>query len=218
MEIWKDISGYGGDYQVSNLGRVKSLRYKTPRILGFILDTRGYCRVRLFSDSGRRAWFVHQLVARAFIPNPFNKPQVNHINGIKTDNCAENLEWCTAAENTLHAFGLKLRGTDEDAPRSKFTNEEARYIRDNPDDLTQTQLAEMFNVGVAAINNIQLGRTYRNAGGTVRKSNRVSKEKRAEIRRKYVFGSAEFGSYALAKEYNVSHGTILNIVKGGDDK
>lgn len=104
-EIWKDVPGYSGLYQVSNLGRVKSIeRYdaKKHRVKERILKQanrgNGYKVVVLFSN-GHKMYAVHRLVALAFIPNPDGLPQINHKNEIKTDNRAENLEWCTPKQN-----------------------------------------------------------------------------------------------------------------------
>ena len=99
-EIWKDIRGYEGLYRVSNLGRVISLeridsrgRIWPERLIYIGNDySKGYLVVKLCKDGKQKAYKVHRLVADAFIPNPENLPQVNHINEDKTDNRAENLE------------------------------------------------------------------------------------------------------------------------------
>lgn len=103
-ELWKDIGGFP-NYQVSSKGRIKNI--KTGRILTPIPDKDGYLRVHLNNDHTVRR--VHRLVGAAFIPNPDNKPQINHINGDKTDNTIENLEWCTIRENNIHALNSGLR-------------------------------------------------------------------------------------------------------------
>lgn len=111
MEQWKDIKGYEGRYQISSLGRVKSLPKKKGNGEGYMTDTKimkpsvnhyGYCIVNLCEKCTCTFKQVHRLVAEAFIPNPNNKAQVNHINGNKSDNRVENLEWCTNGENQVH--------------------------------------------------------------------------------------------------------------------
>lgn len=115
MEIWKDITGYEGYFQVSNLGNFRSLdriiKYKnsgTRLYPGKSLLTEtiveGYQRIVLMKDAVKKRYMCHRLVAQEFIPNPENKPFVNHINGNKADNRVENLEWCTQSENELHGY------------------------------------------------------------------------------------------------------------------
>ena len=112
MEIWKDIQGYDGKYQVSNLGRIKSLylinRQATiPRekILKFGHNKQGYPHVNLYKNNKKsKSLSVHRIVAIHFIPNPNNYPVINHRNGIKTDNRVENLEWCTQQNNIQQSF------------------------------------------------------------------------------------------------------------------
>lgn len=98
-EIWKDIDGYEGLYQVSNLGRVKSSKHD---IILKTYSNRGYHQVQLSKNNIKSNKTIHRLVAQAFIPNPDNKPQVNHIDEDKTNNKVSNLEWVTAKENSNH--------------------------------------------------------------------------------------------------------------------
>ena len=100
-EIWKDITGFEGLYQVSNLGRVKSLPRKNhpnETIRKIATDKKGYSRVNLIKDGKNHTKKVHRLVAEAFIPNPENKPSVDHINCNKSDNRVSNLRWYTYSE------------------------------------------------------------------------------------------------------------------------
>jgi len=97
-EIWKDIEGYKGLYQVSNLGRIKSLHGLSERIMKQTLQ-KGYLRITLLKNKKQKRFLSHRLVAQAFIPNPENKPQVNHIDEDKENNRVDNLEWVTAKEN-----------------------------------------------------------------------------------------------------------------------
>lgn len=111
-EIWKDIVNYEGLYQISNYGRVKSIprgRRLYVVILTILTDKYGYTKVALTRDRKSTQFTIHRLLSTAFIPNPENKPCVNHINGIKNDNRIENLEWCTYSENILHAFRVLKR-------------------------------------------------------------------------------------------------------------
>lgn len=115
VEEWKDISGYEGYYQVSNLGNVKSLDRTILQNNGVTinpkgkqlkqhLNHKGYPEVNLTRGGKAKGFRIHRLVAIAFIPNTDNKPEVNHINCIKTDNSVDNLEWVTGVENIRHAF------------------------------------------------------------------------------------------------------------------
>lgn len=121
MEIWKDIKGYEGLYQVSNLGRIKSLDRKVKtgikyneykisksKILKLNQKRNGYLSVDLSKENTVKTISVHRLVALNFIPNPENKEEVNHINAKKYDNRVENLEWVTKEENKKHAKLNKL--------------------------------------------------------------------------------------------------------------
>ena len=101
-EVWKPVPGYKSLYDASNFGRVRSLKFGKIRILKQLKHNCGYLKVLLYKDGKGKRFFVHRLVAEAFIPNPDNLPQVNHINEIKTDNSAWNLEWCDVSYNNSY--------------------------------------------------------------------------------------------------------------------
>ena len=110
-EKWKPVKGYETEYEVSNLGNIRGKERKNTvgrkiaqRILKLRNDKDGYKDVALYKDKKMKRHKVHRLVAIAFIPNPENKKEVNHINGDKSDNKVCNLEWVTSKENTTHAI------------------------------------------------------------------------------------------------------------------
>lgn len=112
-EIWKDIQGYEGLYQVSNLGRVKSLNYKRTgkeRILKPSNNGQGYLRVKLCKDGNREQPLVHRLVATVFCENPEGYTEVNHLDENKQNNMADNLEWCSRQYNVTYNGRAKKAG------------------------------------------------------------------------------------------------------------
>lgn len=136
-EIWKDIPGYEGMYQASNMGNIRSLDrtiirsdnvsvFKAGKLLKPTLSTKGYERVRLCSVGQS----VHRLIGYTFIPNFHNKPQINHKDGNKRNNKVYNLEWCDNSENQIHALntGLKIRPIGEINANSKLTQVEVNKI------------------------------------------------------------------------------------------
>lgn len=165
-EIWKDIEGYEGLYQVSNLGRVRSLykRYKDVEFLKFD-NCYGYKTVGLYKDGKKNIFRVHRLVSLAFIPKEHGKPQVNHINGDKSDNRAVNLEWCTGSENMKHAYkiGLQKINTEEANKAKRILNtEQVKRIRKLlSSGLSTREVAKVCGVGKTLVSNIKQNKAYK---------------------------------------------------------
>lgn len=116
IEVWKDIYfvennityDYRNYYQISNYGNVKSLKHKKPKIKSPVKQSDGYYQISLHKKGNKKKFLIHRLVAIHFLPNPHKKHYVNHINGIKIDNRASELEWTTERENVQHANKIGL--------------------------------------------------------------------------------------------------------------
>lgn len=121
QEIWENIKGYEGIYQVSNLGNIKSVNHyvmnngikqlRKGNVLKKNINVWGYEGVVLYKNGIGKRHTVHRLVANAFINNPDNKKEINHIDGNKLNNCVSNLEWCTRSENMKHSYRTGLEKT-----------------------------------------------------------------------------------------------------------
>lgn len=155
-EIWKTIPYYSGAYQVSNLGRIKSSKRKTEKILKPLTNSSGYLQVVL-SKSGKTKFFlIHRLVARAFLPNPNNLPQINHKNEIKDDNRVENLEWCIPKYNDNyghHAERIAQKFIPTTQPGRELIK---KYLNDNK--IKTTDLAKMYGMTKQEVSDYLSGR------------------------------------------------------------
>ena len=124
-EIWKDIKNYEGLYQVSNFGRVKSLKFGKEKILKLLKHNCGYLYIGLHKDNNVKNYYIHRLVAEAFIPNPDNLPQVNHKDENKLNNVVSNLEWCDAKYNIN--YGTARERSSEKMINGKLSKKVFQY-------------------------------------------------------------------------------------------
>ena len=175
-EVWKDVVGYEGYYQVSNLGRVRSLDREVPlgettkknkgKIRKQVPHKKGYLMLNLSKNKEVKGYLVHRLVALHFVDNPNDYPEVNHINGIKDDNRAANLEWCTRKQNLSHAVEVGLMNQKGiDSHWAKLTESEVLTIRkmyENEEAETYETLANKFNVGASTIGRVVRKEVYQN--------------------------------------------------------
>ncbi|HRG19212.1 MAG TPA: NUMOD4 motif-containing HNH endonuclease [Flavobacterium lutivivi] len=165
-EEWFPILFIDEPYEISNLLRVKklprevknkqSLFMTKERIISPWLSKSKYYSIKIKTKGKNTSFLFHRIVAQAFIPNPENKPQVNHINGIKTDNRIENLEWVTGSENVQHALktGLLIPFKGENHPSSKLTELQVLEIRKLKKSMTQKEIGKLFGVKYQVIGNI----------------------------------------------------------------
>lgn len=151
-EIWKKTH-LSNDYEVSNFGKVKSLKKGKVRILKSALNTRGYKHVALWINNKGKQITVHRLVCQAFLENPNKYLEINHKDGNKVNNNASNLEWCSSKMNNLHAMinGLHVE---------KLTCEDVVKIKEMISYKTQYEIAKMFNVHQSTISDIKRGKTW----------------------------------------------------------
>ena len=179
-EIWKDIPNFEGHYQASTMGRLRSLNRSVNKKVGdeiFISSRTGrvfrlrykknrrYLSIRLSKDGNTKGYPIHRIIAITFIPNPENKPQVNHINGIKSDNRVENLSWMTSSENINHAIssGLNKSVVGENHGSCIFKNEEVLKIRElyATGKYSYNDIGRMFNSNKCRIFEIVKRKTWR---------------------------------------------------------
>lgn len=169
-EIWKDIPGYEGLYQASNLGNIRSIAFINNRGVKHRIKVKaqkegvwGRMYTMLYKDTKRKNWLVHRLIAITFLPNPNNYPEINHIDGNPKNNRVDNLEWCTASYNMKHAYknGLNpvIKEHNEKAKKPIIRNDGKYYD-------CAYRAAEDLGVSVFAIRDVLKGRTTNSKGYT----------------------------------------------------
>lgn len=166
LEEWADIDGYVGLYQVSNLGRVKSLpRYVNRGNAGSIWynghilkpnkNRNGEVYYSLSKNGDMKSFTVHRLVAKAFIPNPYGLPQINHIDGDRENNMVSNLEWCTASYNSLHKYRVLGHRSNGGVARKKIVLDDGTVYA------SMAEAARGLGVCVSSVRNcIRKGQKY----------------------------------------------------------
>ena len=162
QEIWEDVEGYEGYYQISNFGRIKSVDRKIKKrnravvffkgkIIKQTISKFGYYRCTLHLIGTRKTFLTSRIVGITFIPNPNNLPQINHKDGIKKNNYVNNLEWATCSENHKHAFRLGLNSAvGEKNSQSKLNEFQVRVIK-KINDLSYAEIGKIFCISGAAI-------------------------------------------------------------------
>lgn len=176
-EIWKDIKDYEGIYQISNLGRLRSLdrmlsikRYgkfyykkRKGKMMCPSLNTNKYYHVKLMNGDNKKIYSLHRLVALHFLPNPNNYEIVNHIDSNKQNNKLDNLEWCTKNDNRLHArkiFNDTVYG--ESCNLSKLTEKQVKEIRANGRmNMSNRQIGNLYNVSHETIRCVLNGKSWK---------------------------------------------------------
>ncbi len=172
MEVWKDVVDYEGHYRVSTLGVIKSVdrvkicgwggaQHVYQKVLKASRSRKGYFLVGLSKNGVRTTYSVARIVAKTFLPNPDKKPEVNHKNGIKTDNRIDNLEWATSRENARHAVrtGLRVPVRGSQQGPSKLKEGQVIQIKKEPH-TKRAILAHRYGVTIHTIDGIRAGRLW----------------------------------------------------------
>lgn len=170
-EIWKDISGFSNYYMVSNLGRIKSKQISInegkilrEKLRALNRNKSGYLTCAIGSKNSRKTVSIHRMVAICFLDNPLNRNEVNHKNGIKSDNYTDNLEWCTRSENIKHAFGTGLKSVPsyENSKYTRLTREQVVEIKNLLlNGKSMYKIGKLFSVYRSTIRYIKIGKIWK---------------------------------------------------------
>lgn len=168
MEIWKVVPGFEEYFEVSNFGRIKRLAIQTKRgfrkekiCLPFALNIHGYATSSYTKNNKRITFYLHRMVALAFIENPLGLDYVNHKDGNKGNNSSSNLEWVTQQENVVHCIKNNLTKSQKETHyNAKLTNIEVKEIRSS--DKRTKELVKLYKVSKTTIKNIRALKTWKN--------------------------------------------------------
>ena len=224
-EIWKEID-FSSDYLISNLGRVKSLKFGREKILSPCRVGDGYLCVGLSKDSIVKKFYVHHLVLNVFVEKlPFKDAECNHIDGNKENNAYSNLEWVTRSENEKHAHRLGLKEppcvAGEMNSHAKLTNSDIiKIINLVNTNLTIKEISKALNVSASTVYSIINNKTWKNIPrvsmkvnkqpkGVNRPQSKLSDKDIVEIRKLKIIG---LSNVKIASSFNVSKTTIRDII------
>jgi hypothetical protein len=163
-EEWKDIDGFNGLYQVSTFGNIRSNSNQVKGKNMKPVTVGGYLRVKLCKGDSKKPFFIHRIVANAFISNPDGNPQVNHIDLDKTNNRVSNLEWCTPSHNIRHSYAngrTKKDSSKNTYKGNKLTSSDVERIMSMRGTMMQKDIAKIFGVTPAVICGLYQGRLWK---------------------------------------------------------
>ena len=213
MEVWKQYKDT--QYAVSSHGRLKNIL--TQKLLSGSVSRQGYIKFGMWHLAKCTTVAVHRLIAETFIPNPENKPHVNHIDGVKSNNAVVNLEWSTASDNIKHAYATGLASQCEESPHSKVTEADVIEMREilASRKMSVADVARKFGISAAAVSHIKNGITWKNTGGAITKAphwcGKLTPADIPLIREMIANGMKD---KEIADMFGVSHGSINGIRHG----
>jgi hypothetical protein len=234
-EIWADVPGYKMIYKISTLGRIKSMYMTRMKGYDFFLKHqighRGYPSVSLCHNCKRKTFDIHVLLAKTFMPNPCNLPEVNHIDGNKLNYSLSNLEWISDGGNLQHAYdnGLKPRPLGEKNVKAKVTSKLVMEIFETK--MSCRAIARKYGLNKTLVENIKSGRTWSHVTGkkfesvtdkmaTYTNTEKAPRmwEKNKDLREKYTklihqLKSEGLTGRQIAKILGVSNGTVASKLK-----
>lgn len=220
QEQWKHVVGYEGFYEISNIGRVKRLprlSHQIATIVNPILTPYGYFICSLGKNKKHRNYFIHRLVAIAFIENPRNCSDVNHLDGDRKNYKLENLEWCTRGENHKHAFRTGLRHQNGDKNQSRKLN--SRHVKEivsryTPNVYTREMICQDYHIDISTVRDILNGESWSTVTGIKKGKGRKMVLSNSDIIKIKAYAKNGLTHTKIGEKYGVSQSYITNIILG----